>query len=64
MAGFRNTTTYGISTKLSGRTYKYAKVLCGTSQATFTHGNEDIKSEPHNAVPHETLGRNLISTNQ
>jgi hypothetical protein len=27
MAGFRNTTTYGISMKLSGRTFKSAKVL-------------------------------------
>jgi hypothetical protein len=43
MAGFRNTITYGRSMKLSGRTFKSAKVLWGTLQYTFHSWNRRHK---------------------
>jgi hypothetical protein len=43
MARFRKTITYGISMKLSGKTFKSAKVLWGTSQYTFHSWNRRHK---------------------
>ena len=43
MAGFRNTITCGISTKLSGNKFKSSKVLGGTSQYTFHSWNRRHK---------------------
>jgi hypothetical protein len=63
-ADFRNTIIYGISTNLSGKTFKSAKVLWGTSQDTFNSWNRRHKVKATQGCSSSDFGTEPISTNQ
>jgi hypothetical protein len=52
MAGFRNTRNYGLAwNSLEGHSF-LQRFSEGQHSTPFIHGTEDLKSEPHKAVPH------------
>jgi hypothetical protein len=64
MAGFRNTRKYELAW-YTLESHSFLQRFSERQHSTpFIHGTEDIKSEQHKAIPHVTLGMNLISANQ